>query len=402
MPLYRVSARAEARVFVAIGLCTALTWLNGGCSEEAPSLGNPNTGLPAVAGQPGVAGSLGGAAGVSGTAGVRPGLPTSGAGAGSRVPVAGTYSAAGSGGAGSVAGAGIGAGAGAGTSAGSSGNAGAGGHWDDADSGVPEAGAAASGTGGHAGSSGHAGAGTGGNSGVSGSSGSGGSVAAGSGGAGGATDVPHKDLGKGTGSDVVLLGDSWMSNTLQFEGTGGGIVPYLQRASGQPYRNYAVQGVMLLMADEYGPAIPTQWEAAKRADPDIKTVVMTGGGNDVIQSDSVKASCADGGEECKKTLLMISKALNDLWTRMADSGVQDVIYVRYADAAGNTAESLRGEKGTPWPAICSSGKLRCYSFDTNELVDGDIAVDGVHPLASANDRMAKAIVKFMETEGIRR
>src|SRR5262245_31116443 len=52
---------------------------------------------------------------------------------------------------------------------------------------------------------------------------------------------PHEDLGKGDGRDVVLMGDSYMSNTLQLEGTGGGLAPSLQRASGQPYPNYGVQ-----------------------------------------------------------------------------------------------------------------------------------------------------------------
>jgi hypothetical protein len=94
----------------------------------------------------------------------------------------------------------------------------------------------------------------------------------------------HADLGKGDGSDVVLIGDSWMSNTLQLEGTGGGISPALIKVSGQRYRNYAVQGVMLLSFSTFGPAIPSQWDAAVRANSKIKTVVMTAGGNDIIQS----------------------------------------------------------------------------------------------------------------------
>jgi hypothetical protein len=42
---------------------------------------------------------------------------------------------------------------------------------------------------------------------------------------GGSADAPHADLGKGDGSDVIELGDSYMSNSLLLEGTGNGIVP---------------------------------------------------------------------------------------------------------------------------------------------------------------------------------
>ena len=54
------------------------------------------------------------------------------------------------------------------------------------------------------------------------------------------------------------------------------------------------------------------------------------------------------------------------------------------------------------PSICLSGKVRCHSLDTTALVNGEIAGDGIHPLFSANDRMAEAIVDMMEAEGMRR
>jgi hypothetical protein len=223
---------------------------------------------------------------------------------------------------------------------------------------------------------------------------------AGSNAAGGGADAPHEDLGKGDGSDVVELGDSYMLNTLQFEGTGGGIVPSLQQASGQKYRNYALQGTMLLMADSSGPAIPTQWDDAKRANAKIKTVIMTGGGNDIIQSAALKASCMMGADDCKQLLVKETQAFDELWSKMADSGVLDIIHVGYAEDTGTVDPSLIKDVMTP--PICSSGRVRCHDFDTTALIMKQLAGDGIHPLQAANDRIAKALVDLMAKEGIRR
>jgi hypothetical protein len=243
-------------------------------------------------------------------------------------------------------------------------------------------------------------AGSGGASGASGGGAGAGGSAGSSAGAGGMAAEMHEDLGKGDGSDVVELGDSYMSNTLQIEGTGGGIVPSLAQASGQKYRNYAVQGTMLLMDDSFGPAIPTQWDDAVRANPKILTVIMTGGGNDIIQNDSLKASCMMGGDDCKQLLMKESDAFNTLWTKMAEAGVKDIIHVGYATDTGTVDPSILGALTTP--AICTSGKVRCHDLDTTSLIMKQLAGDGIHPIQAANDRVAKAIVDLMQKEGIRR
>jgi hypothetical protein len=208
----------------------------------------------------------------------------------------------------------------------------------------------------------------------------------------GPTPAMHEDLGMGDGRDVVLLGDSWMSNTLQIEGTGGGIAPALNQVSGQPYTNYDVQGVMLLMADAFGPAIPTQYESAKQFQPGIKTVVMTGGGNDVIQNPTLQASCMMNGPECK------------LWSEMSDDGVQDVIYVRYSKAASSSSSDMADAGPPPAPPqICLTGPIRCHSVDTTDLVAAtDLAGDGIHPLATANQSIAQRVFDLMTKEGMRR
>jgi lysophospholipase L1-like esterase len=207
----------------------------------------------------------------------------------------------------------------------------------------------------------------------------------------------HEDLGKGDGADVITIGDSWMSNTL---GTGNAIEGALSRLTQQPYRNYGVQGVLLTQSGLFGAAIPTQYDSAKRRDPDIKTVIMTGGGNDIIQDAAVQASCETGGDACIQTIMKINMTLNTLWTAMSNDGVQDVVYIRYSDDAGSTAPNIR-EMGRMPPAICTMGKIRCHSIETTEAVMADL-IDGIHPSQAANNRIAKVVADYMEKNGIRR
>jgi hypothetical protein len=341
---------------VALASCLALLACNSESEGTMPSGVGSNAGASATAGVSAGGGAGAAAAGTSAT-------PTAAAGRGS----AGAGGRSGAAGRTSVAGAGAGAG-GAGGTAGASGNGAA----SEDDAGVAEdddAGAAPEPE-------------------------DAGPVDAGAPDAQTPTEQPA-DLGEGDGSDVITIGDSWMSNTL---GSGDGIEGALRRLTEQPYRNYGVQGVLLLEAGFFGPAIPSQYDDAKRRDPDIKTVIMTGGGNDIIQNPSLEASCASGGDACKAKLAEISAALNTLWTEMAEDGVKDVVLIRYSDDAGNTDPSLRDT--TP-PPICTMGKIRCHTVETTAAVMGDL-LDGIHPTRAANDRIAKVVQDLLVAKGIRR
>lgn len=219
-----------------------------------------------------------------------------------------------------------------------------------------------------------------------------------------AGSVLPPDPGKVAAADVVTIGDSWISNTLQFEGTGGGISPSLRRVSGQRYPNYAVQGVMLLERSGFGAAIPTQWDEALRDNRNIKTVVMTAGGNDVIQDTAVQNDCAEGGNICKAKLMEIATALKTLWGRMAAAGVKDIIHIAYAKSAGAGFKDAE-ENAKNLAALCAAvpAPTRCRIVNTDALVGArGIAIDGIHPTQAANDRIATAVYELMEAEHIAR
>jgi lysophospholipase L1-like esterase len=219
----------------------------------------------------------------------------------------------------------------------------------------------------------------------------------------------HGDLGKGNGSDVVLIGDSWMSNgiELQLLGTGGGIAPALQRVSGQRYRNYAIQGVKLLEANPlFGPAIPTQWDDAVKANPNIKTVVMSAGGNDIIQgTTAIQNACRDGTPACEEFLLKIGDALGQMWLKMVNAGVRDIVYILYAKSATGGRLKDPDNNNARLKLLCDHvpAPARCFVVNTDALAPSTSnLVDGIHPNSATNTKIANAILDLMTKQGMRR
>jgi lysophospholipase L1-like esterase len=205
----------------------------------------------------------------------------------------------------------------------------------------------------------------------------------------GGVDTPRPDLGEGDGKDVITIGDSWMSLGLN------GIQQSLLKASDQPYRTYGVAGTQLLNGQ-----IPGQYASAKRADPDIKTVVMTGGGNDVLLT-GLSQDCANGGERCTAQLIKIGEGLAALWKQMSADGVQDVVHVLYSSDAG---AGVKTDAGAGIKKLCDSvpPPLRCHLLPTDDLVNGSLRADGVHPSNAAYDRIGKAVYDLMVAKGMRR
>jgi hypothetical protein len=201
----------------------------------------------------------------------------------------------------------------------------------------------------------------------------------------------HFDLGKGDGKDVVTIGDSWMQ--LLFTG----IQTNLVKVSGQPYRTYGFPGTRLLNGD-----IPAQWDRAKRDGADIKTVVMTGGGNDILLGGA--DDCPSGGLKCQAILDGIGIALPALWQDMSEAGVQDVIHVMYsATALANHPVKNLSALDAHLKLMCAvvPPPMRCHQLNTDALAM-DLRIDGIHPNDAGYERIGKAVFDLMTTEGMRR
>jgi hypothetical protein len=225
-------------------------------------------------------------------------------------------------------------------------------------------------------------------------------VATGDGGAtpdGGGTVTMRADQGMGDGKDVICIGDSWMNldNTV-------GIQESLLKVSKRPYRTFGVPGTLLL--DE---AIPKQYEMAKMQGA-AKTVIMTAGGNDVLQDPVLLLTdCPDDtfDDACKKRIDDVSARLQKLWNEMAMDGVTDVLIISYSNktlsGGYKKVSAYSTEKIAP---ICNAvpAPLRCSTFDTDMNVDFKDRGDSIHPDNPTYDALGAGVWKMMQDKGMRR
>jgi hypothetical protein len=207
--------------------------------------------------------------------------------------------------------------------------------------------------------------------------------------AGAAAEMPREDLGKGDGSDVIAIGDSWMNLSTT------GIQQSLVRLSMQDYRTYGVPGTRLL--DE---VIPRQYASAKRENPDIKTVVMTGGGNDILLT-GAGSDRSTAGPMTRAQIDMVADRLVMLWDEMGTDGVKDVVYIEYSRGGGSEAAvNYATEKIKP---LCDAAEAtRCHWIDSDDFLMMMLSGDGIHPTGAGCDKIATGIIALMEAEGIRR
>jgi lysophospholipase L1-like esterase len=182
-------------------------------------------------------------------------------------------------------------------------------------------------------------------------------------------------------------------------GIQGGIL----KASGQPYRPYGIGGTTLLGggALSFLTPIPQQYQGAIMENANVKTVIMTGGGNDILQS-GLQADCQMKTDACGQQVIKILDRLSELWTEMAEDGVKDVVYILYATPMNESVDFALPD-GDSAKKRCENvpAPMRCHILETLDLVMGDIP-DGIHPSAVAADRIGQAVVDLLEKEGIRR
>jgi hypothetical protein len=217
------------------------------------------------------------------------------------------------------------------------------------------------------------------------------------------------------GSQVVLLGDSyinWVSHTFPAD---------LNREAGQTFRMYAVGGYS--MGSGGIGFIPPELDQAVAADPDITTVVMTGGGNDVLVADT--AQFPRGGDckmsemsptipDCQKivakALAAADKMMNDGIAKLGNE-ITDVVYFFYPNVpegtlVGGTHPNAILEYAAPMvEAFCdgayqrSGGKVACHFVDLRPVFKGHpeyFAPTDIHPNGMGSAAMAKAVWQTMK------
>jgi lysophospholipase L1-like esterase len=252
--------------------------------------------------------------------------------------------------------------------------------------------------------------------GMGGGAGTDGSAVAGSGGAGGdPSDARPPCLANE--NEAVIIGDSyinWSTHTLPAD---------LVAESGQTWRLYAIGGASMASGG-IATLVPDQFEQAYAEDPNIKLVLMDGGGNDIMIPDATWV----GGAECKNRMdsatVQVCRDIIDFalekaemgMQRMADVGVKDILYFFYPEVPegtllGGLYPNAMLEYGSPLAKqLCEAaetrtqGKLRCHFVDMKPVFAGHnpdwFFPTDIHPNELGSAAMADAIWQRMQDECI--
>ncbi|MCF8110451.1 MAG: SGNH/GDSL hydrolase family protein [Desulfobacteraceae bacterium] len=193
---------------------------------------------------------------------------------------------------------------------------------------------------------------------------------------------------------VVMLGDSIFA--LSEDET-----RFLEELSGDSYRHYYVSGAQMTggMVD----TIPEQYETAIAEGP-IRTVVLDGGGNDVLIGAQAECSTEYGTElsqSCLQVLDEVSEETEALLERMKADGVQNIIWQGYyytdnetlwqvADVSAERAIAEMEEFQANNPEINAIYVDPRPHFDKYQA-SSYTTMDGIHPTEGASETLANLL-----------
>jgi hypothetical protein len=209
-------------------------------------------------------------------------------------------------------------------------------------------------------------------------------------------------------SQLIVIGDSyidWLSHSFPED---------IKKESGQNWRMEAVGGTSI-GSGGIGP-IPPQFDNSIAADPDAHTVLMDGGGNDILVADITLdpfGDCTNTGSSKNPNCQMIVKLALDaadmLMNRMAAKGIRDVIYFFYPHVpantilTGNNPDEILDYALPMVKSFCdgaeqrTGGNLRCTFVDMVPVFMGhnDWFNTDIHPNNLGSAAMAKKIWQVM-------
>ena len=197
-----------------------------------------------------------------------------------------------------------------------------------------------------------------------------------------------------TRNDVVNLGDSIFALS-------GKIQDNLHSWAGQTFRRYALSGSMVShIADQY--------DLAKSDDPNINTIFMDGGGNDILIPATLfdpyncKVDWWESGlsSTCKSLIDDIYVDTVNLLNQMGRDGVDNIIYLGYYriknGLIGSTSLNKAVDYGDAKLALAvqnatAASNYRVFIDPRSNIVNSDIIYDGVHPSDSGSYKLATLI-----------
>ena len=197
--------------------------------------------------------------------------------------------------------------------------------------------------------------------------------------------------------EVVMIGDSYLAITSVPSAVFNLARLYDALGDNEEYRRYDQGGTQMGNGQ-----IPNQFQDALAEDPNINTVIMTGGGNDVLIGDANDClqNPPPGDQNCVDNINDVMVAAEGLLQDMADAGVQNVVYFFYPHLPDQGF--VQGAKNETldyaYPLVeelCANAPLNCVFVDTRPAFEGHqdeyFQFDGIHPNDQGSLEIANAV-----------
>jgi hypothetical protein len=200
-------------------------------------------------------------------------------------------------------------------------------------------------------------------------------------------------------NQVVNLGDSIFALS-------GEINDFLHAYAGQTFRRYAVSGAELV-GGILAPDLFSQYNTAKCDDPNINTIIMDGGGNDILlpvltmfDPYDCKTQWYEWGRlssSCKNFIDDLYVDGVNLMNDMYADGVDNVIYLGYYYTKNGLFALDDLEEAIDYGDMrlnqaCQNSAVNCIFIDPRSTIkDSNILIDGIHPNTSGSEKLANLI-----------
>ncbi len=200
-------------------------------------------------------------------------------------------------------------------------------------------------------------------------------------------------------NQVVTIGDSIFALS-------GELQDFLEDYAGETFRRYTISGAELkggLVATD----IVTQYEIAKQDDPNIETLVMDGGGNDILipaitlfDPYDCKTQWYEWGRlsnTCKNFIDDIYVDAVNFLNKVDAEGVDNVIYLGYYYTKNallllDSMEEAVDYGDMRLSQACQYSNANCTFIDPRSSIrDSDIIIDGIHPSTSGSRKLANLV-----------
>lgn len=212
--------------------------------------------------------------------------------------------------------------------------------------------------------------------------------------AGGCSLLSVPEIRNASRNDVVNLGDSIFALS-------GKIQDYLHSWSGQTFRRYALSGSMVTHIED-------QYDKARSDNPNINTIFMDAGGNDILIPATLfdpyncKVDWWESGlsSTCKALINDVYVDVVDFLNRMGRDGVDNIIFLGYYrlknGLIGSTSLNPAVDYGDTKLAqavanATAAPNYRVFLDPRPYITSSDIIIDGVHPSDSGSKKLATLI-----------